>query len=78
MIRKRNSTATWRTGAPPSTAPRTRKRRSFEYGIPIAGVYRQICCFAKRNYFGFGVPFKSLSRISMVSMRSSLRSRWAS
>jgi hypothetical protein len=35
-------------------------------------------CFAKRNYFGFGAPFRSLSRISMVSMRSSLRSRWAS
>ena len=30
----RNSAATCRTGTPPSTAARTRKRRSFEYGIP--------------------------------------------
>ena len=30
----RNSAATCRIGTPPSTAARTRKRRSFEYGIP--------------------------------------------
>jgi len=31
----RNSAATCRTGTPPSTAAGTRKRRSFEYGVPI-------------------------------------------
>ena len=31
----RNSATTCRTGTPSSTAARTRKRRSFECGIPI-------------------------------------------
>ena len=48
----RNSAATCRTGTPPSTAARTRKRRSFEYGIPSVRIKprpQEITNFAQRE-----------------------------